>query len=105
MAIIHFLSPDNQHSFKVSTITWLIKFGTFYPLTVQNVTTTHAVFSFSATLVTIQWTSWCGLTWFVSDYQSISVLSAWQDNPKQVNANLKEKPQLTLWWIWHFRLQ
>jgi len=76
MAIIHFLSPDNQHSFKASTITWLIKFGTFYPLTEQNVTTTHALFSLSATLVTTQCTSWFGLT-FVSDQQSISVLSAW----------------------------
>jgi hypothetical protein len=62
MAIIHFLSPDNKHSFKAGTITLVIKFGTIYPLTEQNVTTTHALFSLSATLVTIQCTPWFGLT-------------------------------------------
>jgi len=91
MSIVHFLSPDNQHSFKASTITLLITFGTFYPLTKQNVTTTHVLVSLSATLVTVQCTPWFGLAWFVSDQQSVSVLSAWQDNPTQVNAKFKGK--------------
>jgi hypothetical protein len=62
MAIIHFFSPDNQHSFQAGTITFLIKFGTFNPLTEQTVTTTHAPFSLSATIVTIKCTPWFGLT-------------------------------------------
>jgi len=56
MAIIHFISPDNQHSFKASTTTLLIKFGTFYPLTEQKVTTTLSfTYTCDNSMTTLVW--------------------------------------------------